>query len=112
MARVHLHGEDHPVALVALAEVLRVRRRDPVGLADIGYEPSEAGVWVDWDRLEHSWLSSTERAGVTVVRGVAAAERQGGFPPWMRNALVTAVGLRPPGGDIDLAALLDREQGS
>jgi hypothetical protein len=37
-------------------------------------------------------LSSTERAAVFVVRGVAAAERQGGWPPWLRQVLVDAVG--------------------
>jgi hypothetical protein len=63
-----------------------------VSLEAIGYEPSEYGVWVDWDALEHSWLSSTERAAVTVARGVAAAERQGGWPPRLRRALVDAVG--------------------
>jgi hypothetical protein len=91
-SRVHLHAADFPVALRLLAEVLAARRRDPVALADIGYEPSEYGVWVDWDALGHSWLSSTERAAVLVAQGVAAAERQGGWPPRLRRAIVDAVG--------------------
>jgi hypothetical protein len=90
--RVHLHTDDYPVVLALLAEVLVARRHDPVGLAEIGYEPSGHGVWVDWDRLDHSWLSSTERAAVIVARGVAAAERQGGWPPRLGRALTHAVG--------------------
>jgi hypothetical protein len=92
MGRVHLHADDYPVVLALLAEVLVARRHDPVGLAEIGYEPSEHGVWVDWDRLAHSWLSSTERAAVIVARGVAAAERHGGWPPRLGRALTEAVG--------------------
>ena len=92
MARVHLHADDYPVALVVLAEVVAARRVDPVGLAGIGYEPSEYGVWVDWDALGSSWLSSTERAAVIVARGIAAAERQGGWPPRVRRVLADAVG--------------------
>jgi hypothetical protein len=90
--RVHLHADDYPVVLALLAEVLVARQRDPVGLADIGYEPSEYGVWVDWDRLTGSWLSSTVRAAVIVARGVAAAERQGGWPARLGRALTEAVG--------------------
>ncbi|MGH9210763.1 MAG: hypothetical protein ACRD2C_08780 [Acidimicrobiales bacterium] len=91
MGRVHLHRDDCPQALAVLAEVLVARRHDPVGLAAIGYEPSEYGVWVDWDQLERSWLSSTEVAAVVVARGVAAAERQGGWPARIRRVLVAAV---------------------
>lgn len=92
MSRVHLHADDYPQALAVLAELLdRKRRHDPSGLAAIGYEPSEYGVWVDWERLEHSWLSSTERAAVVVARGIAAAERQGGWPPRIRRVLAETV---------------------
>jgi hypothetical protein len=49
--------------------------------AEIGYETTEHGAWVDWDALEHSWLSSTERAAVVVARGIAMAEHEGGWPP-------------------------------
>ena len=92
MARVHLHADDYPVALAVLAEVVAARRVDAVGLAAIGFEPSEYGVWVDWDALGASWLSSTERAAVIVARGIAAAERQGGWPPRVRRVLSDAVG--------------------
>lgn len=90
--RMHLHADDYPRTLAVLAELLdRKRRHDPVGLSGIGYELSEYGVWVDWERLEHSWLSSTERAAVTVARGIAAAERQGGWPPGIGRVLAEAV---------------------
>lgn len=92
MSRDHLHRDDYPVALVALAEVLGARSHDPVGLAAIGYEPTEYGVWVDWDALGRSWLSSTETAAVTVVRGIAAAERQGGWSPRIAQLLADAIG--------------------
>lgn len=92
MARVHLHRDDCPRALAVLAEAVAARRVDPVGLAAIGYEPTEHGVWVDWDALERSWLSSTECAAVIVARGVAAAERQGGWPPRLRRVLSDTVG--------------------
>jgi hypothetical protein len=92
MARMHLHADDYPTTLAVLVDVLQARRRDPVGLTGIGYEPSEHGVWVDWDRLEHSWLSSTEGAAVIVARGIAAAERQGGWPTRLRQALIDGLG--------------------
>jgi hypothetical protein len=89
--RVHLHTDDYPVTLRVLAEVLRADRR-AAQLAGIGYDPTEHGVWVDWEALERSWLSSTERAAVVVARGVAAAERQGGWAPRLRQVLADAVG--------------------
>ena len=46
---------------------------------------------MDWDALEHSWLSSTERAAVVVARGIATAEGQGGWPPALHQALVDAI---------------------
>jgi hypothetical protein len=88
MARVHLHADDCPQALGVLAAVVGSRRELPGG-----YEPTEHGVWVDWDELEASWLSSTERAAVIVARGIAAAERHGGWPPRLRQVLADAVGL-------------------
>ncbi len=87
--REHLHRDDCPAALGVLG-VLFARR--PRQAAEVGYEPTEQGAWVDWDALERSWLSSTERAAVWVVRGVAAAERRGGWAPGLQRALVDAVG--------------------
>jgi hypothetical protein len=90
---VHLHGDDCPQALRVLAAVLLARPGvDPVALEAIGFRRSEHGARVDWDRLERSWLSSTERAAVIVARGIAAAERQGGWPPRLRRVLVEALG--------------------
>lgn len=86
-SRNHLHLDDCPQALAVLAALFarRVERA-----AEIGYEPTEHGAWVDWQALEQSWLSSTERAAVVVARGIAMAERQGGWPPNLRQALVDA----------------------
>ena len=89
--RVHLHADDCPQALAALAGALTARRHDIVGLHGIGYEPTEHGAWVDWGALEQSWLSSTERAAVVVARGIAMAERQGGWAPRLHHVLVEAL---------------------
>jgi hypothetical protein len=89
--RRHLHLDDCPQALAALAATLTARRADVVGLADIGYEATEHGAWVDWDALEHSWLSSTEKAAVMVAHGIALAERQGGWSPRLHRALLKAI---------------------
>jgi hypothetical protein len=43
--RRHLHIDDCPQALAALAATLNARRADDVGLADIGYEATEHGAW-------------------------------------------------------------------
>lgn len=87
--RQHLHIDDCPHTLAVLA-VLFARR--PERAAEIGYEATEHGAWVDWDQLEHSWLSSTEKAAVVTARGIAMAERQGGgWPPEIRKVLVDAV---------------------
>jgi hypothetical protein len=83
-----MHLDDCPQALGLLATLL-AHRADTA--AEIAYEPTEHGAWVDWDALEHSWLSSSERAAVVVARGVAMAERQGGWSPELHLALVDAV---------------------
>ena len=90
--RVHLHADDYPVTLRVLGEVLRIGRTGRASLVAIGYEPTGTGAWVDWDALERSWLSSTETAAVVVVRGLAGAERHGGWPPRLRGVLADAVG--------------------
>jgi hypothetical protein len=86
--RQHLHLDDCPQALGLLASLLA---RRAATAAEIGYEPTEHGAWVDWDALEHSWLSSTERAAVVVARGVAMAERRGGWSSELHRTLVDAV---------------------
>lgn len=83
--RIHLHSDDCPQALAVLAEVIG-------GRTPAGYELTDSGAWVEWVVLsEISFLSSTEKAAVMVARGIAAAERQGGWPPRVRDALVAAV---------------------
>jgi hypothetical protein len=86
--RVHLHLDECPQALAVLSMLLPSRGERA---AEIGYEPTEHGARVDWAALEHSWLSSTERAAVVVARGIAIAERQGGWAPALHQVLVEAV---------------------
>jgi hypothetical protein len=68
----HYHLDDYPLALDVLAAVANAR-----DLSAIGYEPTESGAFVNWDRLGDSWLSTTEQATVAIARGIALAERQG-----------------------------------
>ena len=91
--RQHLHLDDYPVALGVLRVLFEHRLESA---AEIGYEPTEHGAWVDWESLEHSWLSSTETAAVVVARGLAMAERQGGFAQRLQQVLVDALTNTPP----------------
>jgi hypothetical protein len=86
--RVHLHVDDHPQTLAILAALVAHRA---AGAGEVGYEPTEHGAWVDWAALEHSWLSSTECAAVVVARGIAMAERQGGWAPGLHQVVLEAV---------------------
>jgi hypothetical protein len=74
--RVHLHRIDHPLTLDILSELLDHRGRPPGG-----YERTDQGVWVDWDALIGSYLSSTEIAVIHIAHGCFIAERHGGLPP-------------------------------
>lgn len=87
--RTHLHRDDHPATL-ALLETLR-NDRPAADWALIGYEPTDAGAWVDWDALAGSWLSSTEKAVVHVARGCATLERAGGPAPRLRARLIATI---------------------
>lgn len=69
----HLALDTHPASLALLAQILRGR---PL----TGYEPDEWGVWVSWDELERSLVTS-ERAACELARAVAAIETCGGVPP-------------------------------
>jgi hypothetical protein len=71
----HYHLDDYTLTLGVLTAVAHSR-----DLSAIGYEPTEHGAFVNWDRLANSWLSSTEQATVAIARGVALAERHGGLP--------------------------------
>lgn len=99
---VHLHLDDYPATLAFLTLLFeRKVVNDPGGLADIGYQPTEHGAWVDWDRLLESWMSSTEKALVHIARGAAILEYHGGPPPSLAAPLlnlaaaVTIVDGRP-----------------
>lgn len=80
-AAAHLHALDHPATLRLLDELLG-RRGDRVQL---GYQPTEHGAWVDWERLCTALLS-TEVATVRIARGGATIERAGGLPPCLAAA--------------------------
>ena len=73
--RQHLHRDDTPSALSILADLFDYRASFPDG-----YEPTEWGVWVDWDVLARARLSNTEIAAVHIARGCAIAERHGELP--------------------------------
>ena len=76
---IHLHVDDVPETVALLRALMQ--GRDLERLADIGYQPSEHGLWIDWDALAGSWLSSTERGVVAVAQGLAVLEAHGGPPP-------------------------------
>ena len=78
-----MHRLDCPAALGILEAVA-------AGRMLAGVEATETGAWVDWDLLVESWLSSTERAAVVIAAGVAAAERHGGLPPRLADAVARA----------------------
>jgi hypothetical protein len=80
----HLHRDDCPAA-IAVFEAVAAGRSLP------GVERTDVGLWVDWDELDGSWLSSTERAAVTIARGLSVAERCGGLPPRVAPAVTAAV---------------------
>jgi len=84
--RIHLHRDDCPQALAILAGVLGERPSPE------GYEVTETGAWVEWEALEHSWLSTTETAAVIVARGVAMAERRGGWSSRLTVVITDALG--------------------
>ena len=84
--RRHLHHDDTPAALAILSDLLDHRAGFPEG-----YEPTEHGAWVDWDALDRSWLSSTEKATLHIARGCAIAERHGGLPLEVAGSVRAAV---------------------
>lgn len=70
----HLHLDDVPdmLALLSVAVGHRSNR------AHVGYQPTEHGAHVGWDRLLASGLSSTEKAAVRITRGCQILECNGG----------------------------------
>lgn len=73
--RIHLHQEDCPDTLSAL-RVLTAGKRDLPGI-----EHTPTGAWVCWDDLADSYLSTTERGLVHILRGCSVLERHGGGAP-------------------------------
>lgn len=96
--RVHLHRDDFPKTLRLLEDLIGGPLRAGTA-AGIGFEPTEHGAYVDWDRLLGSWLSSTEKAVVHIARGTAVLEHHGGPPPRLSAAIAgTVAGVCRPGG--------------
>ena len=87
-ASVHLHRDDCPETLKLLDGLLGHRAGN---VREIGYEPTEFGAWVDWDRLADSYLSTTERAVLRIALGCAVLERRGGAPPRVARLLAETV---------------------
>jgi hypothetical protein len=86
----HLHRDDYPDTLAVLDALLG--HRDPERVADIGYLPDGSGADVDWERLESSWLSTTERAAVRVAHAASTVEAHGGgFPDKVKGPIKTMV---------------------
>lgn len=79
---------DHPNVFVVLDAVIDER--------DVpGFEPTDAGAYVDWFELRISYLSSTEKAALLIAEGVAGLEGCGGGGPLaarIRSAVEAAVG--------------------
>lgn len=101
VARTHLHRDDHPATLTLLARLFDTKQANGEGLKEIGYERSEAGAWVDWDLLEGSWLSTTERAILTIARGCAALEATGGTTPHSEAVIIAVSTVMGRGGTVE-----------
>ena len=88
LRRQYLHRYDYPLALGLLDSLIATRSH----ATDIGYEPKEDGVWVNWGRLVQSNLSRDEVAAVWLALGTARAEQAGGLPPTIGPKIVVAMG--------------------
>ena len=73
MTTEHLHAVDYPLTIKILSELMSRR-------VVSGFNALTGGADVDWIVLENGNLSATERATVTIARGVSIIERRGGFP--------------------------------
>ncbi|MHB1209880.1 MAG: hypothetical protein ACYC1I_09275 [Acidimicrobiales bacterium] len=73
MTTEHLHAIDYPLTIKILSELM------PRRVAS-GFSTSPSGAAVDWTVLEDGLLSTTERATVTIARGISTIERCAGFP--------------------------------
>ena len=82
----HLHLDDYPATL----ELLNVVLRSKLTTLD-GYNPTEHGAWINWDRLATSGLSSTEIGVVHIARGIAVLEHHDGPPPHLCDPVRDAI---------------------
>jgi len=73
MTTEHLHAVDYPLTIEILSELM------PHQVVS-GFNALPSGAAVDWSVLEDGKLSTTERATVTIARGVSIIERCGEFP--------------------------------
>ncbi len=73
MTTEHLHAVDYPLTIKILSELMPRR-------VVSGFNASPSGAAVDWIVLEEGILSTTEKATVTIARGISTIERCGGFP--------------------------------
>lgn len=101
MSRTHLHGDDHPATLKLLAEVLDAKHVGSAKVSEVGYEPTTTGAWVDWDLLEASGLSTSERGIVTIARGCATLEVHGGTMPHSEAVITTVSTVMGRSGPVD-----------
>lgn len=68
------HYDDYPETLALLNRITH-------GDAVAGFERTEWGARIDWERLDDSWLSSAEKAAVHIAHGISILERHGGAGP-------------------------------
>lgn len=73
MTTEHLHEVDYPLTIKILTELMPRR-------VVSGFNALPSGAAVDWSVLEDGELSTTERATVTMARGISIIECCGGFP--------------------------------
>ena len=88
IAMEHLHQDNYQLALDILIPLLGAKRELD------GFRCTEHGVELDWEVLDHSPLSTTEKATIRLAHVIADFERHGGGfpgPAVVGNAAVIAV---------------------
>jgi hypothetical protein len=93
----HLHREDAPKTLQILDALLGYRAGQVPG-----YSPAAEGARVDWEELDESFLSTTEKATLLIARGCSITEAHGGgLPPKVRPAVRAAIEALTADRDMD-----------
>ncbi|MGH2718585.1 MAG: hypothetical protein ACRDJU_08405 [Actinomycetota bacterium] len=82
----HLHKDDYPATLLLLAGLLGHRQ----DREELGFVPTDAGAWVDWEALVDGPLSSTEQAAVYIARGCAMPSATAACPRASRSSPPTS----------------------